>query len=254
VRSIRLQVAYDGTEFHGWQSQPGLRSVQGVLEAHLAKVVGEPIRTVAAGRTDAGVHARGQVVSFATSSALPARAIAAQLLRRLPPDLRVRTAEEAPERFDARRDARARRYSYRLLAEDDVLLGRFAWRPRLRFDCERLERATRCLEGEHECSAFRARGGSAATPWCRITRASWRRWEGGVMLDIVADHFLYRMVRNVVGTALQAMRAPDPRAAMAAVLASRDRGHGGVTAPPQGLCLEEVFYAGPAGAPRRERA
>jgi tRNA pseudouridine38-40 synthase len=242
VRSIRLLLGYDGTSFHGWQAQPGMRTVQGVLEEHLRTALDGEVRTQAAGRTDAGVHARGQVVSFATTSALPVAAIAARLRRALPDDLMVRAAAEAPAGFEARRSARARRYSYRLLDQDDVLLRRFAWRPRVALDLDALERAMRPLPGERDCAAFMASGSSAPCPRCRILRASWRRWEAGAILDIVADHFLYRMVRNMVGTALRAMREPDPAAAMAAVLASRERARAGATAPPQGLCLEQVFY------------
>jgi tRNA pseudouridine38-40 synthase len=243
MRTIRLEVAYDGTAFHGWQVQPGRRTVQGVLEAALSEVLGEAVRLSGAGRTDAGCHARGQVASFATSSALPARALAPLLGRRLPADVRVRRAASCPPDFDARRSALARRYAYRLLDGPDVLLGRLAWCPVRRPDHAALEAAVAPLAGEHDCAAFAARGAGERSTRCRVHRAGWRRWEGGLMLDIVADRFLYRMVRNVVGTALAVARRPDPRRAMAAILASRDRSAAGPTAPPQGLCLEQVFYA-----------
>jgi tRNA pseudouridine38-40 synthase len=244
-RSFRLVIAYDGTAFHGWQVQPQERTVQGVLEEALRAVLeGRPAAVRAAGRTDAGVHARGQVVSFATGSALPAQALPPLLNRLLPDDLRVRSAEEVAGAFDARRSALARRYAYRLLWREDLLLERFAWRPPGRVVPEALERATRVLEGEHECSAFQGAGGNPTVPVCRVYRARWRRWEAGVRLDVIADHFLYHMVRNLVGTALRAAGERDPAAAMAAVLASRDRTRGGATVPARGLCLEQVFYGG----------
>ena len=242
MRAIRLVVAYDGTAFHGWQRQPGLRTVQGVLEECVSELLGEAVRLTAAGRTDAGCHARGQVVSFETGSRLPASAIAPALRPRLPAELRVRSSQETWSGFDARRSAVARRYAYRLLDAPDVLMERFAWHPPERLDVDGLVRAVRPLEGEQDCAAFQSTGSTPTRTICRIHRAAWRRWEGGLLLDLVADHFLYHMVRTVVGTALDLMHASDPAGAMVGVLASRDRGGAGPTAPPHGLCLEEVFY------------
>jgi tRNA pseudouridine38-40 synthase len=243
-----MDVAYDGTAFHGWQTQPGQRTVQGVLEECLAAVLGEGVRIVGAGRTDAGCHARGQVASFVADGRLPVSAIGAGLRRLLPKDVAVTRTVEVSRGFDARRSARARRYAYRLLDRPDVLLQRYAWFPRRTPDPGALEAAMRPLAGELDCVAFAARGGSAKRTECRIHRASWRRWESGLQLDIVADHFLYHMVRNVVGTALVAVRQPDPAAAMGAVIGSRDRARAGPTAPPQGLSLEEVFYPAEAAS------
>ncbi|TMQ71563.1 MAG: tRNA pseudouridine(38-40) synthase TruA [Candidatus Eisenbacteria bacterium] len=205
------------------------------------EVLKESVRLTGAGRTDAGCHARGQVASFTSETRLPARSLPPLLARRLPEDVQVRVARDVEHGFDARRSARARRYAYRLLERGDVLLQRLAWHPRRALDAGRLEAAVRPLEGEHDCTALAAAGGTAHTT-CRVLRAGWRRWEGGLQLDLVADHFLYHMVRNVVGTALAVMGRPDPAAAVAEIMASRSRARGGATAPPQGLCLEQVFY------------
>jgi tRNA pseudouridine38-40 synthase len=249
VRTFKLVLAYDGTEFRGWQAQPGQRTVQGVLEEALGKVLSEgPVEVAGAGRTDAGTHARGQVASFRAATPLPARAVEARLARLLPADLAVRSLADAPDDFHARRSALGRRYAYRLTRGTDPLVERFAWRARREVLPEALDRATRALEGEHDCSSFRAAGSSAVNPICRIERARWRPWEWGLALEMVADHFLYHMVRIVVGTALAAAREPDPAAVMGAILAARDRRRAGVTAPARGLCLEEVFYS-PGGAP-----
>jgi tRNA pseudouridine38-40 synthase len=242
MRVIRLLLAYDGTSFHGWQSQPGLRTVQGVLTEALGGVLGATPALHAAGRTDAGVHARGQVVSFASESGLPVRAIAPLTNRELPADVRIREATEAPPEFHARFSARARRYAYRLLDHEDVLLGRFAWWPRRVIDPVRLEAATEVLRGEHDYSSFRSTGCSASSPRCHVTHASWAPWEGGVRLDIVADHFLYHMVRAIVGTVLEQATTADPAESMRTVLEARDRSAGGANAPPQGLTLEQVMY------------
>jgi tRNA pseudouridine38-40 synthase len=241
-RTIRMRVAYDGSGFHGWQTQPGVRTVQGVIEEALAPVLGEPVRLQGAGRTDAGVHARGQVASFVTAARIPARALPPVLDRRLPPDVRVHEARDASPEFDARRSAVGRHYAYRLLDAPDLLLERFAWRPARPPDAEGLARAAGALLGEHDFSAFRGAGGSPVSPRCRLTRASWSRWEGGLRFDVVADHFLYHMVRVLVGTSLALSGHPDPASAMAAIRDSRDRTRAGVTVPPHGLTLEAVDY------------
>ena len=242
MRTFRLVVAYDGTDFHGWQRQPGRRTVQGELETALADALGETVSLRVAGRTDAGVHARGQVTSFRAEARLPVAALVPVLRRRLPPDVRPVRAEIGADGFDARRSARARRYAYRLLTVEDVMWERFAWWPRRRPDAEGLERAVRPLQGEHDFSAFRAAGGTPGSPCCHVLRAGWSRWEGGLRFDVVADHFLYHMVRNLVGTALALMAERDPAGAMREIVASRSRHAAGATAPPQGLSLEEVFY------------
>lgn len=243
MRTFRLIVAYDGTAFHGWQVQPSQRTVQGVLANALESVLEvPPLRLTGAGRTDAGVHARGQVVSFESETRLPARAVGSLLARRLPRDVRVCDAVEADAGFSARHSALARRYAYRLLRNDDVLWARFSWKPMRWPDAEALAHATEPLEGERDFTALQAAGGAEVRPVCRVHRASWRTWEGGVQLDIVADHFLYHMVRNIVGTALPVAAAGDPAAAMREILASKDRRRAGPTAPPQGLTLEQVFY------------
>jgi tRNA pseudouridine38-40 synthase len=245
MRTFRLLVAYDGTGFHGWQRQPGWRTVQGELEAALGGVLGvENVTLRGAGRTDAGVHARGQVASFCAECSLPATALPPALAIRLPRDVRVLAAAEAAADFDARRSAVARRYAYRLLRAEDPLWGRFAWRPRRWPAAGALEAATRVLEGSHDFSSFRSTGGSPSSPVCRVWRAGWRAWEGGLELDVVADRFLYHMVRSIVGTALVAAAVADPVARMKAVLDARDRAAASATAPAHGLCFEQVFYPG----------
>jgi len=237
-----MEVGYDGTAFHGWQRQPGLRTVQGELEIALAAVLGAEVRLTAAGRTDAGVHARGQVVSFRASTPLPASALVPLLRRVLPGDIRARHAQACDPTFDARRSARARRYAYRLLDRADVLWERFAWHPRRPTDPDALGNAASAITGEHDFSAFRSSGHAPGTPVCHVAQATWTRWECGLRFDVVADHFLYHMVRNLIGTMLDLGDAADPAGAMRAVLTSCSRAAAGPTAPAHGLCLEEVEY------------
>lgn len=242
MRRLALVVAYDGAAFHGWQRQPGLRTVQGDIEAALSAVLEEDVRVSGAGRTDTGVHARGQVASFETSSALPARAVQARLAKRLAADVQVRSAHDAAADFDARRTATARRYAYRLAREHDVLFRGISVRPRERWVPDRWQRAALSLEGQHDCSSFESAGSPRAEKTCRIVRASFSPWEAGVVLHIVADRFLYHMVRNVIGTLLAAGRAKDPAAHVRGVIAARDRAAAGACVPPHGLSLEQVFY------------
>jgi tRNA pseudouridine38-40 synthase len=245
MRTMRLRVAYDGTEFHGWQRQPGRCTVQGVLEEALAALLGvEEVALHGAGRTDAGVHARGQVASFRAETSIPAAALRHALAPLLPREVRVLASDEVPDDFDARRSARARRYSYRLLRAEDPLQGRFAWHPRRWPDPGALEAGTRVLEGRHDFSSFRSAGSSDSSPVCELALAGWADWEGGLVLDIVSDHFLYRMVRSIVGTALQLAAGADPAGRMRAVLEAGERSAAGPTAPAHGLCLEEVRYRG----------
>jgi tRNA pseudouridine38-40 synthase len=242
-RIFRLTVAYDGTGFHGWQKQPGLRTVQGELERAASEaLLTEGIVVHGAGRTDAGVHARGQVASLAAETDLPPRGLRAFMQRALPGDIRIVDAAEPGPGFHARHSARGRHYAYRLLDVPDVLLGRFAWALPHPVDGAALASSAAPLLGEHDYSAFAAKGSSEVGPVCRVTRACWSRWEGGWRFDVAADHFLYHMVRNLVGTALRAQRERDPAAHVAAVLASRDRARAGATVPSHGLCLEGVTY------------
>ena len=242
--TFQLLVAYDGTEFHGWQRQPEGRTVQGVLEAALAALLEvEDVTLHGAGRTDAGVHARGQVASFCATTQIPGAALRHALAPRLPRDLRVLSSAAVADDFDARRSALARHYSYRLLRWEDPLEERFAWRPRRWPELPALEAATRVLEGRRDFSSFRSTGSSESNPVCDVTRARWVTWDGGLRFEIVADHFLYRMVRSIVGTALEVCGAVDPAGQMRAIIAARERSAAGPTAPAHGLCLEEVNYS-----------
>lgn len=244
TRVFRLTVAYDGTAFHGWQRQPGLRTVQGELEAALSQVLDGDVKVNGAGRTDTGVHARGQVASFEWDTPLPGTALAPMSNRLLPADVRVVASAEAPSGFHARHSARARRYEYRLLARPDLLRERFAWAPPALPAREALTAATAPLLGRHDFTAFQATGNDAAVPECDVVRLGWRDTEDGVALDVAADHFLYHMVRKMVGTALEACATSDPGAHVKAVLESRDRARVGRMAPPRGLSLEQVYYDG----------
>ncbi len=246
MRTIRLVLEYEGTDFAGWQGQrSGLRTVQGEVEKVLARVLQEPPRMVVAGRTDAGVHARGQVASFRTGSALPLWRLARALTGMLPHDIAVRSVAEVPADFHARFGAVERRYVYRMLDRPSALWGRRAWWPWMALDAEALTAAFASFLGEHDFRAFAGREPSKeplAHGRCNVRRLRFVRWEEGTALEVWANRFLYHMVRNLVGTATAITKGTRQAQDLPAILASHDRRLAGPTAPPMGLTLEGVVY------------
>jgi len=239
-------LAYDGATYHGWQVQPGAATVQGrILEAVRPLVRGD-VRVVGASRTDAGVHALGQVASVESPEPLVPATVMAALNARLPRDIRVLAARAVPEGFDARRAARLKRYGY-LLATDLVpspFLRGFAWHVGRTLDTGAMGRALVSLRGKHDFSAFCAAPGRGRDPirTVRAARIVARGGRVGVLMS--ADAFLHHMVRNVVGTLVEVGLGRYPPRWVADVLAGRDRRAAGPTAPPQGLYLLRVLYPG----------
>ncbi len=248
MRNYKLTLEYDGTEYVGWQVQPNGRSIQGELETALGKLLSEEVRVTGAGRTDAGVHALGQVASFSTGRELPLRAFVAGASGLLPKDIAVVEAEEREAGFDARRSAQGKIYRYRILNRRALspLWRRYAWQIFQPLDLAAMRAAAQPLLGRHDFSAFRAANCQAAHPVREVRRLE-LRGEGELLtLEIEATAFLKHMVRNIVGTLVEAglgKRSPD---SIAQLLASKDRTLAGATAPAHGLCLVKVFYL-PAG-------
>jgi tRNA pseudouridine38-40 synthase len=240
---FRMVVEYEGTDFAGWQIQPDVRTVQATLETALTELLGRPTPVAAAGRTDAGVHAKAQVVSFRTDRSLSAEVICRAVNALTPADIAVRDVETVGEEFDPRRSAASRVYVYRIWnrGEASPFWRRWAWHLRHPLAVEAMNVAAAQLVGEHDFTSFRASGCDAEHPVRRVLHSEFER--DGVLLTyrIEATAFLRHMVRNVVGTLVEvgcARRAPDLRA----LLAARDRGLAGATAPAHGLCLVEVRY------------
>jgi len=244
TRTLRLTLAYDGTEFHGWQRQPILPTVQGLVAHACERILGATTRVVGASRTDAGVHALRQVASLSTSSTIDPQALQRGLNALLPPAIRVMKAEEATAGFDARRSARGKRYAYVLDggACADPFLRRYAWHVPWQLDAPAMARALRAVKGKHDFSAFCAAAGRDRTPVCtvRATRVVTRK--SRLVVLISADSFLHHMVRNLIGTLVEIGRGAEPSDWMEDLLARRDRTRSGPTAPPQGLVLLRVMY------------
>ena len=242
---MALLLAYDGTGYAGWQVQPGALTVQGLLQEALAPLVEGERLPVGASRTDAGVHALGQVATVdGIRAGLDARAVRAALNARLPPEVRALAARAVPPDLDARRSARLKRYGY-LIARQPVLppfLLRYAWHVPGRLDPAGLRGALATLRGRHDFSAFCAAPGREADPVCRVRAMHVRRRKSLVAIAISADRFLHHMVRNVVGSAVEVGRGARAVQWLPEVLASRDRTRAGPTAPARGLTLLRVMY------------
>ena len=244
--TFRVLLEYDGSEFHGWQIQPEVRTVQGEIERALALILRGPLRTVAAGRTDRGVHARGQVVSFVHDREIDSPRVAAGIEGICGSEIRVLRLEEAPAGFHARHSAIWRRYAYRVLLRDSSLERARAFHPPMPVSLARLRETARPLLGEHDMSGFANQGDDNARRVCRVERADWEIAGGGLVFVVRADHFLYKMVRTLVATLLrEAAPGGGGAGAVAEILASRDRRRAASPAPACGLYLERVGYDPP---------
>ena len=248
MRTFKLTLAYDGTDFAGWQMQPGKRTVQAALEASLAKITGEPIRAAASGRTDSGVHALGQVVSFHSATALSGTTLRNALNAELPRDMSALCVEEAAERFHARRDCVRKRYRYQVHDGEapDVFQRRYAWQYRQRLDASAMNRAAQAFVGTHDFRSFEThwpqRSSSVRTIYeMAVCRAAHDR-RNLITMEVSGNGFLYNMVRAMVGTLVEVGRGTRPASWPAEVVAAGDRGAAGMTAPPHGLFLVRVDY------------
>lgn len=241
----KLTLEYHGAAFCGWQRQPEGTSVQQVLEDALATLHGgAPVRVTGAGRTDAGVHARGQVASFDAPSERTASAYTLGLESLLPPRVAVREAAPAPEGFDARRWALGKRYIYRILRSRlrSPLRDDFVWRVSAPLDAGAMREAALHMLGRRDFTSFRAAGCTAKTAVRELRRVDVKEAGDEMVFVLEGDAFLRHMVRNIVGTLVDVGRGRHPPAWVEGVLAGLDRRLAGPTAPAQGLCLDEVFY------------
>lgn len=248
-RVFVLTLEYDGRGFEGWQRQPdGARTVQGCLESALAELVGEPVAVVGAGRTDAGVHAEGQVASAALATRLDAATLRRALNARLPRDLAVVEAHVGPEDFHARRWARSKLYRYRIWNGPDRSPrreGSWLHVPRT-LDLASMARAAGDLEGHHDFTTFRAAGSSVKTSDRTLHRVVIRGEKGGeIELEFAGSGFLRHMVRNLVGTLVEVGLGRRDPTSMPSLLAARDRSLAGPTAAACGLCLVSVALGRP---------
>ncbi len=270
----KIILSYDGTAFHGWQVQPGRATVQGALAAALEKMTGERVLPQGSGRTDAGVHALGQVASFALEAKIPAENLLSALNRSLPPSVRVLRVEEVGEEFHARHCAVRKTYEYRIFernvhAGDEEricapFVAPYVWDCRWTLDAELMAFAAAALVGTHDFTSFAAsdpelgarEAAEAAgvakagpNPVKTILQSTVMREDGLLRYRVTGSGFLHHMVRNIVGTLAEIGRGSMRADEMERILAARDRAAAGPTAPAQGLFLVEVEYEGGEGEP-----
>lgn len=242
---MKLTIQYDGALFHGFQKQKdGTRTVQGDLEEALGKLTGAPAPTEGAGRTDAGVHALGQVVSFKTTTAIPPEKIAPALREHLPADIQAARSEQAGDDFSARFSARAKEYRYYLYNTDAPvpMLRNYALFEPGELDLDAMAAALRAMEGRRDFSALRNEGSSPSDPVKTLYRTEIGRRDCFLEIVVYGSGFLYKMVRNIVGAALEVGRGRRGPEWIGEVLESKDRKRAGRTVPPHGLYLYRVDY------------
>ncbi|MGE5584222.1 MAG: tRNA pseudouridine(38-40) synthase TruA [Bacillota bacterium] len=246
MRNIRLTVEYDGTAYYGFQRQDGLPTIQSELERAVAVITKTPAHVIGAGRTDAGVHAAGQVVNFRTGARMPAEKFVPALNSVLPADIRVIEAGDAPYEFHARYDARGKTYQYVIDTRPvpSVFVRNYTHHIPLALDLEAMREGCGHIVGRHDFRSFAAAHGGAKTFTREVRRCALEAGEGLVRVTVEADGFLYNMVRIIVGTLIMVGTGKLAPGDVARIRDRRDRRLAGPTAPAKGLCLVRVDYGG----------
>lgn len=241
-RNIKLVLEYDGTDFVGWQRQPNGRSVQQVIEESILQLTNEKVSVVGAGRTDSGVHARGQVANFFTLANLSANDFYRALNGILPDDVVVHSVEEVDDRFSARYSAQAREYCYVIMQKPTAIERRFCWQVGYDLDFSLLNETAQFILGEHDFQSFSKADTEVRHFRCTVVESKWERRDAKLIFTIRANRFLYGMVRALVGTMVNIARGYTPCDEFKKIVEAKDRTKAGQSAPPQGLFLERVIY------------
>jgi tRNA pseudouridine38-40 synthase len=242
-RTIKLTLEYDGTDFVGWQYQENGRSVQHVIEIGLSQILQENIRIAGAGRTDSGVHAKGQVASFQTESSLNCSMIVRGLNGVLPKDVVALDVRDAPKGFHARFNARSRRYEYVIRTSPSAIARRYSWALRYKLDIESMRTCLGDILGLHDFTSFCKTDSEVNHHNCTIHEVLWRKHDDAtIVFDITADRFLHGMVRALVGTMVEVGRGYRSVDDFKPIMDAKDRRRAGVAAPPHGLFLCAVNY------------
>jgi tRNA pseudouridine38-40 synthase len=251
---IRLVLAYDGTDFSGWQVQPRRRTVQGLVQGRITEITGEAVTLHGAGRTDAGVHASGQVAHFAPPRALPMDTWRKGLNAMLPPEVRILAADEVDPSFHARKSATGKLYRYQIYVGDicPPFQHRYCHHEARALDVAAMREAAAPLVGEHDFAAFQAAGSDVKTTVRRLTEVSLSQEKSLLEVRLEGSGFLRCMVRNIVGTLLEVGRGAWAPSRVGEILGSRDRSQAGPTAPARGLFLVRVHYPEPDGKEKPE--
>jgi len=255
MKQIKLIIEYDGTNYQGWQTQRSGLTLQDIISKTISEITSEKVQLASASRTDAGVHALGQVAVFRTNTRLPADTMKRALNAKLPPDIRILEAEEPDAEFHPRYDAVKKSYFYLIekTQKQSVFLHRYAWGIPVGLDLARMGSAASFLEGEHDFSAFRGTGCGAKTTVRTVHSITLARYDSidfmtarmqgdFIKIQVEANAFLRHMVRNIVGALTEVGKGKIPPEQVKNILASCDRKMAGPTAPAKGLFLEKIFY------------
>ena len=243
MRNLKIVIEYDGTDFVGWQSQINGRAVQDEIASVLSGVLQEKISLHGAGRTDSGVHARGQVAHFQTNSTLAASSILNALNGLLPEDISIHSVEEVPEAFHSRFDARERVYRYYICIEPSAIERRFSWFVKYDLDLQTMNEAANLILGEHDFESFCKYEAEVDHYRCTIIESRWTRMSAKIVYEVRANRFLHGMVRALVGTMIDVGRGSISVSQFKEIMTAKDRKKAGMAAPPHGLFLEEVVYS-----------
>jgi tRNA pseudouridine38-40 synthase len=245
-RNIKIVLAYDGTQYHGWQWQKNALTIQAIVEEKIQILTREHVTVIASGRTDAGVHALHQVCHFVTHSDMDPESIRRGLNSLLPEDIFVRHAEQSPLDFHARYSVKSKTYEYRILNREqpDLFLRHYAWHVARKLDMTAMEACVSLLRGRHDFSSFKSSGSENLNPVREMIRSEFHRpsEEGLIRFLFEADGFLRHMVRNIVGTVVEVGSGRISPDEFLMILEAKDRKRAGVKAPPQGLFLTMVRY------------
>jgi len=244
-KNIRLMLEYDGSLYHGWQQQKGESTIQGVMEDRIQMMIKGPVKLIASGRTDAGVHALNQVCHFITRSGIDPESFRRGLNSLLPDDILIKRAEYAPLDFHSRYHTKSKTYEYRILNQEEpnTFLRNYTWHIRVKLELIEMERCLSLLKGKHDFTSFRSSGSGNMNPVREMMRAEIHGPEEGIIrLVFEADGFLRHMVRNIVGTVFEVGRGRISFDQFVEIFQSKDRRMAGIKAPPQGLFLKEVRY------------
>ncbi len=240
MKNFKLVITYDGTDFHGWQFQPNARTIQGELEAALQRVTGEPSKLYGAGRTDQGVHAQGQVANFKTNSNMPASDLGRALNALVGKSIVIADIVEASPDFHSRFSAVSKVYQYHIIFVPSPFLARYAWYVKYSLELPVIEQVFKRLLGKHDFAHFSVHNGEDTGTVCVLSELSLTERGSGIIIKIKADRFLRKMIRGIVGFAVDASRGRYTIADTERIF------HGQITglnfAPPHGLCLMEVLY------------
>ena len=243
IRNIKLVIHYDGTNYHGWASQPETATVQGTIEEVIEKLTGQPVKVYGSSRTDAGVHALGQVANFRINSPVPTENFSNALNNLLPQDITIADVCEMPDDFDAISDTVEKRYDY-LINTTPIrpVLARNQWHRPGMLDIGKMHQAAQKLVGEKDFKSFASAADQRESSVRTITLCQVEQEGDAIKISVAADGFLYNMVRNIVGTLVEVGRGRWEPDMIDTILEAKDRNAGGPIAPASGLCLMEIFY------------